>query len=332
MTITITLTADADTGAGVDFNAGYEAYFDGFTPFELPLFLGPTSDETTQIIHLDTPVSGQESATRAVLVEGSDFAYTFSDHTVSGTIDTIRLTTLGAAYDTASGDLVLDDGVVTAATEFITISGLDLSNAPHVRGDVHNLIRGLMGGGPDGTSADASVLTTTIWSQGHDLRGSTGGDTYDGSSFADRVRGNGGNDTLFGGSGNDRIQGGGGRDVLGGDLGRDVLEGGAGRDDFVYLLASDSTVAAAGRDRIVDFVSGVDDIDLRRMDADIRDADIDSFVWRDTRAFNGTAGALHWRATAAGVLVEADLDGDRDADFAILLAGTDSLQRSDFLL
>lgn len=330
MTITITLTADAATGAGVDFNAGYASYFSGFTPYGMPWFLGPTASDTTQIVHLDTPTAGNEAATRAVLLEGEDFEYTFSDHTVSGSIDTVRLTRLGSAYDPVTGDFVLEGGVVTAATDYITFSGLTLSNAPHVRGDVHTLVAGLMGGGPDGTSADPSVLTDTIWAQGHNLLGSTGGDTYTGSRYADVIRGFGGHDRLAGGAGNDRILGSAGHDTLTGGAGADILDGGPGADDFVYLTASDSTVTS--RDRIVNFASGVDDIDLRQMDADTRDADRDSFVWRGTGAFNGQAGALNWRTVAAGVLVQADLDGDRVADFSVVLTGIDSLLRADFLL
>ena len=69
MTLAITLTADAATGAGVDFNAGFAAFFADFTPFGFPVFLGPEAgDETTQILHLDTPVTGSEAATRAVIL------------------------------------------------------------------------------------------------------------------------------------------------------------------------------------------------------------------------------------------------------------------------
>lgn len=41
---------------------------------------------------------------------------------------------------------------------------------------------------------------------------------------------------------------------------------------------------------------------------------------------------LHTVSTGAGLLVEADLDGNRVADFASLVAGVGSLAASDFLL
>ena len=39
-------------------------------------------------MHLATPEPSQEAKARAVLLEGSDFLYTFSNHTVSGELDT----------------------------------------------------------------------------------------------------------------------------------------------------------------------------------------------------------------------------------------------------
>lgn len=105
MALSIQLTANAITGAGVDFNADLVDHFVGFEPYQTPVFL-PETGETTQILHLDTPTSGSEADTRVVLLEGDDFLYTFSNHTVSGTIETIRIGTLGEAWDPVLADLV----------------------------------------------------------------------------------------------------------------------------------------------------------------------------------------------------------------------------------
>ena len=106
MTLRITLTADPATGKGVNFTAALASYFADFVPYQMPWFLEPTgSRETTQILHLDTPVAGAEAKTRVVVLDGEDFLYTFSNHTVSGTIDTIRLATLGKAWDATAEDL-----------------------------------------------------------------------------------------------------------------------------------------------------------------------------------------------------------------------------------
>ena len=162
--------------------------------------------------------------------------------------------------------------------------------------------------------------------------GGSGGDAITGNAANNLLTGRGGFDALVGGDGNDTLNGGNGQDTLTGGAGRDVLSGGDGADDFVYYYASDSGTANVARDRINGFISGSDDIDLRNMDANINDADIDAFSWRGRQAFDGTAGQLRWSSVAAGVVVEADLDGDGSADFAILLGGISSVLRGDFLI
>lgn len=277
MTIKITLTADPDTGAGVDFNGGYDAFFRNFAPYGFPLFLGPTETRTTQVVHLDTPEKGKEAESRAVLLGGDDFEYTFANHSVSGTIETVQLVELGDAYNSRTGDLVLDDGIVKDATKFITISGLDISNRAGVKGDVHEIIAGLMGGGPDGTKADAAPLTEAIWSEAHTVAGSAGGDRYVGTRYADTIRGEGGadrlygadgddtlnggsgadrlyggagNDTLWGGSGGDRLSGGTGNDRLSGGTGNDTLDGGSGDDSLSGGPGRDTLSGGTGADRL----------------------------------------------------------------------------------
>ena len=90
MTLTVTLTAQQ--GQGVDFNDYLTQHFANFVPHGMPMFNAASdSEETTQIVHLATPETGAESDTRLVALEGQDFTYTFSNHTISGTIETIRL-------------------------------------------------------------------------------------------------------------------------------------------------------------------------------------------------------------------------------------------------
>ena len=162
--------------------------------------------------------------------------------------------------------------------------------------------------------------------------GGSGADAIIGNDADNTLSGRGGYDTLLGGTGDDQLNGGNGQDVLTGGAGRDVMNGGNGADDFIYYSAGDSGTGGRSRDRINNFASSGDDIDLRNMDADITDADIDAFIWRGRQAFDGNAGQLRWSASAAGVLVEADLDGDASADFAILLGGISTVLRGDFLI
>ena len=95
-------------------------------------------------------------------------------------------------------------------------------------------------------------------------RGTSGNDTFHGSSGIDVLRGLGGNDTLYGGdgsdvlfgdAGDDALYGGEGDDILIGGEGEDVLHGGTGRDTFMF---GDNH----GNDIISDFVIGEDMIDL----------------------------------------------------------------------
>lgn len=260
MTLRITLTADPATGKGVNFTAALASYFADFVPYQMPWFLEPTgSRETTQILHLDTPVAGAEAKTRVVVLDGEDFLYTFSNHTVSGTIDTIRLATLGKAWDAAAGDLALKGGLIHGVQTAITIDGLGIDNAPGVAGDVHAIVAGLMGGGPDGNSVDAQPLLDHLWAEGHLVKGSTGADTYLGTAFGDTLRGLGGNDTLNGrggadllqgGAGADRLSGGAGADTLSGDAGADSLLGGAGNDRLTGGAGADVLTGGAGADTL----------------------------------------------------------------------------------
>lgn len=99
------------------------------------------------------------------------------------------------------------------------------------------------------------------------------GDTLDGGGGNDNIRGGGGNDLLLGGTGHDTLRGdtgddvlfgGAGNDVLRGGSGADTLSGGAGRD--VFRFEYDSYYggdANGGQDVILDFRTGIDQIDLR---------------------------------------------------------------------
>ena len=94
------------------------------------------------------------------------------------------------------------------------------------------------------------------------LTGSAGVDILYGDSGDDVLIGNAGNDNLDGGQGNDTLLGGAGDDYLNGGNGNDTLTGGAGSDTF-SIKASDFADNLNGIDKIVDFVSGVDKIELR---------------------------------------------------------------------
>jgi Ca2+-binding RTX toxin-like protein len=148
----------------------------------------------------------------------------------------------------------------------------------------------------------------------------TGGNKRDritGNLLANTIRGKGGNDQLDGDLGRDVITGDKGNDrITGGEHG-DYLKGGAGKDRFIYHSAADSSADNPyQRDEIARFQKH-DRIDLRRFDADSTQAGTQRFDFIGTRFFSGQSGELRFHS---GILA-ADLDGDRQADFAVAIDG-----------
>lgn len=157
----------------------------------------------------------------------------------------------------------------------------------------------------------------------------------------DRMLLGGGNDTglggagldvIFGEDGNDRLLGNAGNDQLSGGLGADQLVGDGGADRFVFTKASDSTVALAGRDRIDDFSRGDGDrINLAGIDAQ-SGAGNQAFDFIGVSRFTGDKGELRWVKSGANVIVQGDINGDKRADFAILVEDVANLRAGDFVL
>jgi len=139
-----------------------------------------------------------------------------------------------------------------------------------------------------------------------------------GSDFADRLMGDAGNNTLRGRDGDD---------VLIGRSGADFLNGGAGNDTFVFQRVTDTGLTHATRDRIADFEAG-DHIDLRGIEATTGV----QFDFIETSAFSGTAGQVRQYSSGANTIVSGDVNGDRVADFEIVVMGLQTLHDSDFIL
>lgn len=142
----------------------------------------------------------------------------------------------------------------------------------------------------------------------------------------DRITGGKGDEWLEGDQGRDRLNGGLGNDLIDGGEGRDHLFGGAGRDVFIFR-----TAAEARGDTIGDFHSRTDKIDFSGIDAIAGGRD-DAFHWLGAAKFTGEAGELRYERHGHDVIVSADLDGDRKADFTITLDDIAHVRGSDFLL
>lgn len=153
-----------------------------------------------------------------------------------------------------------------------------------------------------------------------------------GTAGADRLDGTTGNDKLIGGAGNDVLVGGAGDDTLVGGAGMDNLTGGYGQDRFVFEVVTDS-VAGAARDVVTDFTQGQDVFDLHAIDANPATAALDALSWIGVSGFSGVAGQLRYSDLGTGgTLVQADLDGDKIADFQIYSTQRVELTSHDFLL
>lgn len=198
-------------------------------------------------------------------------------------------------------------------------------------GEGADLLRG--GDGTDSaTYAAATAGVSASLATGRGTAGEAAGDRFEG---IERLLGSLHADTLSGDAGANLLAGSHGDDVLAGGGGADILTGGGHADRFVYLSAADSTAAAAGRDIITDFWSGEGDrIDLRTIDADGRTTNGDTAFRFVSHGFTGAgaeiqavpAGALHT------MLLLADIDGDRQADFAIRVFVVQDLGAAELLL
>ncbi len=164
------------------------------------------------------------------------------------------------------------------------------------------------------------------------VAGGLGADTIFGNAGNDTLYGDAGDDVLSGDTGNDRLIGGAGRDKLAGGLGADQLYGGAEvqtRDVFVFNRVQDSPAANGQRDTIFDFQRGIDDIDLRQIDANSAASGNQAFNFSGTGA---ARNAVWYVRNGSDLMVRGDTDGDARPDFEIRVIGLQAIGAADFLL
>ena len=107
------------------------------------------------------------------------------------------------------------------------------------------------------------------------------------------------------------LKGGAGNDILFGAGGSDKLWGGSGSDTFVFAASSDSKPGAV--DQILDFVSGLDKIDL----TGITNGAGLHFV----NSFTGAAGDAVLTTSGGNSLLSVDFSGHGVADFLVSTVG-----------
>ncbi|WP_263624789.1 right-handed parallel beta-helix repeat-containing protein [Novosphingobium huizhouense] len=201
----------------------------------------------------------------------------------------------------------------------------------------------------------AEGLTVTGNALDNQITGSAGIDTIYGGAGNDGLDGQAGNDTLFGDAGNDRLTGGAGNDTMYGGDGNDTLIGGTGNDTFFGGAGNDTLDAGAGnnlmwgeggadqflfRKDAIGFVSVINDfnaaegdrISLSLIDANTKTTADDPFKFIGTRAFTGHAGELRYVVSGTDAKVMGDVNGDKVADFTIILHDVTSIDASFFIL
>jgi Ca2+-binding RTX toxin-like protein len=178
------------------------------------------------------------------------------------------------------------------------------------------------------TYAENTVGVTINLTAGTGVGGTAQGDVLVSIEY---LIGGSGNDGLIGGGAAETLSGGAGNDTLYGVGGADVLVGGAGADRFFFAALNQSPVG--GADRITDFSHAqADRIDLAAVDANGAGAGNGTFAFIGTAGFTGVAGQLHYALAGASTVVSGDVNGDRVADFQIILTGAIALVAADFVL
>lgn len=236
-----------------------------------------------------------------------------------------------------------DGSHVLGLVENLTLTGAAHANATGNSGN--NLLSGNAGNnildGGDGTDtvsyADSArgVTANLALATAQAVATGLGSDTLlnienvTGSNLGDVLTGSAGNNILAGLAGNDMLSGAGGSDRLIGGAGVDVMTGGADGDIFVFESVQDS--ALRSRDTITGFQDGADKIDLSAIDAVSGGSD-NAFRFVGASAFTKGAGQLQSVISGDQTIISADVNGDKRADFSIVLSGVHVLQESDFIL
>ena len=136
-----------------------------------------------------------------------------------------------------------------------------------------------------------------------------------------------GNDTLRGGMGGDMLDGGAGDDRLVGGAGGDTLTGGTGADTFKY-----NALAEFSSSNIYNWTSNVNICLETITDLEVGDKiDLSAITGLTFNATGVFSGAVNEIISTAGELV-IDINGDKTAEYFLLLTGVTSLVATDFIL
>jgi Ca2+-binding RTX toxin-like protein len=197
--------------------------------------------------------------------------------------------------------------------------------------------------GEDKISVEYSFSVVATLSDGSTVNGYVRNTVTDvmeelrGTGRADDIRGTIGMDNIIAGPGNDQISGSEGNDIIYAGTGGDKMFGGWGNDTFVYKALNESTVK--NPDIIWDWEhqpnGGTRDrIDLHEIDARTDYSGNQPFKWLGSKSFDGKKGELRYTydKDSDRTHIYADVNGDRKADFDIVLDGNHKMYADDFFL
>lgn len=195
-----------------------------------------------------------------------------------------------------------------------------------------NLQTGLANDGTGGTDKLIAVENILGGSARDLLVGNGLGNSLSGNDGDDILSGLQGNDSLFGGAGRDEMNGGSNNDFLFGFTGKDTMTGGDGTDQFFYgTNAASETGKGTSADIIMDFLSGVDKINVVAVDANTALAGNQAFTFIGVGSFNNE-GQIRVQSNSTGTLIQFNTTGNTGSDFEIQLQGTVPVASTDFLL
>ena len=253
--------------------------------------------------------------------------------TVQGLVQGGEYGILLAGFDSTGVSTITNSGTITSAEAIIrdstgTTDTIELINSGLIEGTTVSY-------GVFRSGHDAKDLITNTGTMIGDINFDAGDDRYDGrnGSLDGEIHAGLGNDTLMGGSEDNVFLGEAGLDKLTGSAGADQLTGGAEADQFIYKSTKDSTTKQGGRDTIMDFShEEADQISLKSIDANTRSGGDQKFAFIGQESFHGRAGELRFSFSDGDTLIQGDVNGDKKADFAILLFGQETLVAGDFIL
>ncbi|BCH28246.1 hypothetical protein MesoLjLc_01760 [Mesorhizobium sp. L-8-10] len=300
-------------------------------------------------------VDGTVTPTEKAVLATGDFDYTFSTHTLDGTLNKVEF---GYGPKVNPAGLLGADSYVTldTATE-LTIDGLNLTTSGSGADTVHSILYGFL----SDTAAPLTGYLATLTS-GVEFLGNAGADTFTGYGYNDVISGGGGADTLNGAGGDDTIDGGLGNDAIDGGTGADTVtyagagsavtinlgagtsSGGLGADTLANIenaigsasndtlfggaatnrltggAGNDSFNFASGTNASADTIADFNGISLAGGDVDV----INLRAVAGLTAWGGTTAGANsvWYATGStDTVVYGDTSGDGVADFSFTLAG-----------